>query len=231
MALVSGISTISRLGGRLLKGDPVDSFSNVHGLVFMLAFGFFGAIAAAISTHMAFYEGGSGWLSLLWPTYVSHLAGAILGQDSLIVRFAAACVVFFFRALITLIMLSFGLFLSVIAPVSLLFGEGRGGDLFALRTGAVLVALVSLPLVYPVGLFGRFCGRFIQAAVCRQREFLADASALEFTRNPDGLISLLNKIKSSPEAGALGSGVSIELGHMIFVDGVPAGFSPRIQRP
>ena len=40
--------------------------------------------------------------------------------------------------------------------------------------------------VFVLGLVGAFFGRLIMAAVSRQREYLADASAVQFTRNPDG---------------------------------------------
>jgi Zn-dependent protease with chaperone function len=45
-----------------------------------------------------------------------------------------------------------------------------------------------------VGLSGVFFGRLIKSAVSRQREFLADASAVQFTRNPDGIAGALEKI-------------------------------------
>ena len=41
-------------------------------------------------------------------------------------------------------------------------------------------------------------GTLMQLALSRKREFLADATAVEFTRNPDGLISALQKISSDP---------------------------------
>ena len=41
-------------------------------------------------------------------------------------------------------------------------------------------------------------GKLMQLAISRKREFLADATAVEFTRNPDGLISALIKISSDP---------------------------------
>lgn len=53
--------------------------------------------------------------------------------------------------------------------------------------------LLGLGLIL-IGGMGVFFGRLIQAAVSRQREFLADASAVQFTRNPDGLASALKKI-------------------------------------
>ena len=41
-------------------------------------------------------------------------------------------------------------------------------------------------------------GKLMQLALSRKREFLADATAIEFTRNPDGLISALQKISNDP---------------------------------
>jgi len=67
-----------------------------------------------------------------------------------------------------------------------------------------------------IGFFGTFFGNLIKAAVSRQREFLADAAAVQFTRHPEGLAGALKKI------GGLASGSSIqnpnapEASHMFF---------------
>ncbi|MBE9031460.1 M48 family metallopeptidase [filamentous cyanobacterium LEGE 11480] len=45
------------------------------------------------------------------------------------------------------------------------------------------------------GLSGLFFGRLMQSAISRQREYLADASAVQFTRNPEGIASALEKIR------------------------------------
>ena len=45
-----------------------------------------------------------------------------------------------------------------------------------------------------IGFSGFVAGRLIQSGISRQREFLADASAVQFTRNPDGIASALEKI-------------------------------------
>lgn len=59
------------------------------------------------------------------------------------------------------------------------------GQLFVLAAGLAL---------YLIGYIGVFFGRIIKAAVSRQREFLADASAIQLTRNPDGIGGALRKI-------------------------------------
>ncbi|WP_394780169.1 M48 family metallopeptidase [Undibacterium sp.] len=57
-----------------------------------------------------------------------------------------------------------------------------------------LVLLAVGAVFFVVGYVGIFFGRLIKSAVSRQREFLADASSLQFTRNPDGIGGALRKI-------------------------------------
>jgi Zn-dependent protease with chaperone function len=73
------------------------------------------------------------------------------------------------------------------------------------NSGGVILAIsfVGLALLI-IGYVGYFFGRLIQAAVSRQREFLADASSVQFTRNPEGLTGALKKIGGF----ALGSSLS-----------------------
>lgn len=68
---------------------------------------------------------------------------------------------------------------------------GRGGG------GAIVLVMVVVGLVLAV--LAPLIAKFIQLAVSRQREYLADASAIELTRNPDGLIGALRKISSDKE--------------------------------
>jgi len=66
------------------------------------------------------------------------------------------------------------------------------------RGGAAL-AFVAVGLgLLVVGGIGAFFGRLLQAAVSRQREFLADASAVQYSRNPTGIASALRKIGGLP---------------------------------
>ena len=66
--------------------------------------------------------------------------------------------------------------------------------------------LVGIAIV-AIGYIGVFFGRLIKAGVSRQREFLADASSLQFTRNADGIGGALRKI------GGLGDGVGGQIDH------------------
>ncbi|MCL2076007.1 MAG: M48 family metallopeptidase [Betaproteobacteria bacterium] len=73
------------------------------------------------------------------------------------------------------------------------------------NAGGVILIGILLCLIGSIGLF---FGRLIQAAVSRQREYLADASATQFTRHPAGLSSALRKLQRAsseilhPEAGS-----------------------------
>ena len=76
-------------------------------------------------------------------------------------------------------------------------------------------ALVGLA-VFIIGYIGIFFGNLIKAAVSRQREFLADASAVQFTRHPDGIGGALLKIRNHTQGSTLNSGHADDLSHFCF---------------
>ena len=79
--------------------------------------------------------------------------------------------------------------------------------------------ILGLALII-LGAIGVFFGRLIQAAVSRQREFLADASSVQFTRNPAGLSGALQKIGRSGFGSRLESEHAPDLCHMFFGNGL-----------
>jgi Zn-dependent protease with chaperone function len=105
----------------------------------------------------------------------------------------------------------------------------RGG-----RRGAGVVAAVLLAaaVVYVLGYIGLFFGRLLQAAVSRGRESLADAAAVQFTRDALGLRGALVKIGAG--AGShLVEGDADQIAHMLFAAGMPRLFAthpPLIER-
>jgi Zn-dependent protease with chaperone function len=82
--------------------------------------------------------------------------------------------------------------------------------------GAIMLAALA---VMVLGYFGVFFGRLIQAAVSRSRERLADASAVQFTRNPAGLTGALLKIAGAPAGSRLAAPEAEQVAHMLFAPG------------
>ncbi|MGH7952715.1 MAG: M48 family metallopeptidase [Limisphaerales bacterium] len=79
--------------------------------------------------------------------------------------------------------------------------------------------IIGLALIL-IGSIGVFFGRLIQAAVSRQREFLADASSVQFTRNPLGLSGALQKIGRYSFGSRMDSEHAPDACHMFFGNGV-----------
>ena len=67
-----------------------------------------------------------------------------------------------------------------------------------------------------IGYVGLFFARLIKAAVSRQREFLADASSVQFTRNPDGIAGALDQIELSAAGALIANRHAEDLSHMFF---------------
>jgi Zn-dependent protease with chaperone function len=129
------------------------------------------------------------------------------------------------RLNIRLLGLIFGILaLSIIGRVVMQFG-GRGGSSSS-RDGrnqqGILLFGIALWLL---GLAGVFFGRLIQAAVSRQREFLADASAVQFTRNPDGIAGALKKIGGLQAGSTINNPRAGEAAHMYFANGLGMSLS------
>ena len=75
--------------------------------------------------------------------------------------------------------------------------------------------MIVAVLITVIGFIGEFFARLIQAAVSRQREYLADAAAVQFTRNPDGIGNALRRIGGG--AGSrVGSPSASEFAHAFF---------------
>lgn len=83
--------------------------------------------------------------------------------------------------------------------------------------------LLGLALIV-IGWIGVVFGRLIQAAVSRQREFLADASSVQFTRNPAGLAGALKKIGGLSIGSKLEAAHAAEASHMYFGNGMGESF-------
>jgi len=89
--------------------------------------------------------------------------------------------------------------------------------------GKGAIFMIGLVL-FILGWMGWFFGRLIQAAVSRQREFLADASAVQFTRNPEGISGALRKIAGWDQGSLIRNPNAPEASHLFFGNGI-SGFS------
>lgn len=83
------------------------------------------------------------------------------------------------------------------------------------RMAAALLGLA----IMAAGWLGWVAGHALQAAVSRQREYLADARAVQWTRNRDGLGGVLRKVMSQQRQGVAPSRVGSMLQHLLLVSG------------
>ncbi len=89
--------------------------------------------------------------------------------------------------------------------------RGKGGE-GAVRLGVLVLGLALIV----IGSAGVFFARLIQSAVCRQREFLADASAVQYTRNPSGIAGALKKIGGLSRGSRLDEPKAAAASHLFF---------------
>jgi len=82
----------------------------------------------------------------------------------------------------------------------------------------VLVILVVGIALMVIGYIGVFFSAIIRAAISRQREYLADASAVQFTRNPDGIAGALKKIGCPNVGSNFADARAAEMSHLFFGD-------------
>jgi len=91
--------------------------------------------------------------------------------------------------------------------------QGSGLPLIALGAG-----------LFILGYAGTFIGNLIKASVSRQREYLADASAVQFTRDPDGIGGALIRIGALQNGSLLRNADAAEFSHTFFSEGVRNNF-------
>jgi len=92
------------------------------------------------------------------------------------------------------------------------------------RKSGAQAAIAGLGLL-AIGYVGVFAGRIIQSAISRQREFLADASAVQFTRNPSGIAGALKKIGGFARGSKIKSSAASETCHMFFSSAINSLFA------
>lgn len=120
--------------------------------------------------------------------------------------------------------------MGVLAGILLLgqFGEFLLRSLRHVRSGGskkdsgniVLAVMLLAIALLVIGYVGLFFGRLIKAAISRQREFLADASAVQYTRDNSGIAGALTKIKLASQHALLQNVHAEEMSHMCFGESV-----------
>lgn len=101
--------------------------------------------------------------------------------------------------------------------------------------GAAPAMLIGVGLIV-LGLLGVLGGRILQSAVSRRREYLADATGVQFTRNPHGLANALKKIGAASAGSRVGNAHAEEARHMFFASatgtfaGLFATHPPLVER-
>jgi Zn-dependent protease with chaperone function len=109
------------------------------------------------------------------------------------------------------------LLMAIIGYYAMRFGglRGRGGS----KGGGLAVILIGLAVMI-IGYLGLFFARLIKSAVSRQREYLADASAVQFTRNPQGIAGALKKIGGLLNGSQMRTPEAESASHMFFANGL-----------
>ena len=107
-----------------------------------------------------------------------------------------------------------------------IFGEISGG-----AAVVMLVSGVAGAAAWLIGSIGAVFARLMQAAVSRQREYLADASAVQFTRHPSGIADALKKIGGFSRHGAIQSSGASEARHLFFASSDFLSFGFAIHPP
>ncbi len=100
----------------------------------------------------------------------------------------------------------------------ILRGSSRSSSRSSNRGGGALAGVAIGVGLFVIGYVGVFFGRIIKAGVSRQREFLADASAVQFTRQSDGIAGALKKIAGLNRGSGLNADTE-EVSHMLFALG------------
>ncbi|MEO5595751.1 MAG: M48 family metallopeptidase [Lysobacteraceae bacterium] len=119
------------------------------------------------------------------------------------------------RLNLRLIGVLFGILVLGIIGRKVLFTVRGGRD----AKSAAPILIIALVITI-VGYVGVFFGRLIKAGVSRQREYLADASAVQFTRQTNGIAGALKKIGGLANGSKIVGADGEEMSHMFFGDGV-----------
>lgn len=107
--------------------------------------------------------------------------------------------------------------MTLISDAGMLLLTARHSARYSSRQRGTAPAIFALGfLLFLVGLVGMVVADLIKRAVSRQREFLADASAVQFTRNPEGIANALKVIGGYKEGSQVRHSDALPMGHFFF---------------
>ena len=138
---------------------------------------------------------------------IAHECGHILSGDT--------------RLNLKLMGMVHGILLLHLTGAAILRGYDSGYRARRMKDEAPLIALALT--LYIVGFVGGLWAKLIKMAVSRQREYLSDATAVQLTRNPQGLAEALKKIGGLTSGGRLLHPRAEEASHMYFESGMGHG--------
>ncbi|MEM9565303.1 MAG: M48 family metallopeptidase [Actinomycetota bacterium] len=93
------------------------------------------------------------------------------------------------------------------------------------RDNSIMIVLAAAIGLIVIGALGTLFARMVQAAVSRQREYLADASAVQYTRDPSGIGEALMKIAAHSEQGSIRSAHATETSHLFISKAMNSSFA------
>jgi Zn-dependent protease with chaperone function len=115
----------------------------------------------------------------------------------------------------------YGLLLLTVVGRGVLRGTAYGGRRRGKEAGGALAIGLGLMVA---GYLGVFFGKLLKAAISREREYLADAAAVQFTRNPAGIAGALKKITMLFPGSVIENHHAEELSHVFFASGLREGW-------
>ncbi len=116
------------------------------------------------------------------------------------------------------------LLMGLLGRELLRFSSWGGGGRSRRNDGVAYLLLIGLVFMV-LGFLGLLIGNLIKAAASRQREYLADASAVQFTRNPEGIAGALKRIGAAVFGSKLVTPRAAEASHMYFAEGISTLFA------
>ncbi len=126
------------------------------------------------------------------------------------------------RLNLRLVVFVYGLVIIALLGRSIIEGSEEASDYMSSDEGDVVGGAASIIgyIIYAFGAFGAMMATLVKCAVSREREYLADASAVQFTRNPEAFSGALKKIAAWDNGSRVNGAHASELSHMFFGSGL-----------